>query len=474
MWRRTLLVAAALLYAQSVQAQVSSYPPAGGTGGPALPGHGPGLTPVTGMPTLPSVPPVPTLTPPAPVTAAPSGPNPGLGGAGYIPPPPMPVENTVAFDPDQAELRWQDNRWQLYSGTAFLKDFGRSESEGREVLRVVRELRLTTLTSVGTPRPVMEYWLSNGEAPHGHVAGLRAMPLDAAGLKADQVQGQWCVHDSTRILFNFGQQGDACRQALAAIQRYGFNQVAYVGQVAPVMLVFLNNPATATPATPPANANPNHVADARFPHAPGIPGPANQNPQGVQPQQPTQMPTLPSQPLNPQAGAPAQQPGAVAPAGLHLPGTEAADRVALDSRVLQVRHDGGDWKLAMGNHVIANFGSNQADAQLAQAALRYYRVTEQVFVGNPRPQFSYFLCNGEAPHGGSYAFNAISFRPEALSVRQLGSSYVLYDGTQVLMSFGDRMAEAQQALQAIQHYKFDRMSTFGRGDQSMMLLVRTN
>jgi hypothetical protein len=70
--------------------------------------------------------------------------------------------------------------------------------------------------------------------------------------------------------------------------------------------------------------------------------------------------------------------------------------------------------------------------------------------------------------------NAVTFRPESMSVRQLGTSYVLYDGTQVVMGFGDRVAEAQQALQAIQQYKFDRMATIGRGDQSMTLFARTN
>ena len=68
--------------------------------------------------------------------------------------------------------------------------------------------------------------------------------------------------------------------------------------------------------------------------------------------------------------------------------------------------------------------------------------------------------------------NAVTFRPETLSVRQIGKSYVLYDGSQIVMSFGDRMTEAQQALQAIQQHKFDRLTTFGRGDQSMMMFVR--
>jgi hypothetical protein len=467
MWRKTLLTAAVLLGAQSAYAQAPVYPPPGNFGG-ALPARGPA---VAGTPVVP---------PPAPITAAPSGPSPGVPGPAVAPAVGVGFETTTAFDPDQAELRWQDSRYQLWSGNTMLKDFGRYEAEGREVLRIVRQLRLNTLTTVGSPRPIMEYWLTNGEAPRGLIAGLRTLPIDTATLTAEQVQGQWCVHDSTRILFNFGQQGDACRQALASIQHYGFSQVGYVGQVAPVMLVFLANtpampvnPLMAAPGNPaaPPPANPSH-----FPHLFGNGQTQQTAAQQTQPAQPNAMPTVPAQPLNQQqpAGMPLQKPGGVAQASLRIPGTEALDRVAIDPRQVQVRHDGQDWKLAMGNHVIASFGPNQADAQLAQAALRYYGCTEQVFVGNPHPVMSYFLAHGQAPHGVGYMPNAVTFRPESMSVRQLGTSYVLYDGTQVIMGFGDRVAEAQQALQAIQQYKFDRMATIGRGDQSMTLFAKTN
>jgi hypothetical protein len=418
----------------------------------------------------------PFVAPSAPMTTPPVGPSPGVAGPTFPPPPNSGVETTTAFDPDQAELRWQDNRWQLVSGNIFLKDFGRYESEGREVLRVVRQLRLNTLTTVGAPRAIMEYWLANGVAPHGTVTGLRTLPLDASALTAEQVQGQWCIHDTNRILFNFGQQGDACRQALTDIQRYGFNQVGYVGQVAPVMLVFLANaapaPVAVTPVSPPPAANPNRFPDMRFPHMFGKPAQPNTN--GNDPAQPGAMPAVPAQSLNTPPGLPQQKPGGLTQTSLRIPGTEAADRIAIDPRQLQIRHEGNDWKVAMGNHIVANFGPNQADAQLAQAALRYYQCTEQVFIGNPRPMFSYFLSHGQAPHGVSYGMNAITFRPETLTVRDFHKSYVLYDGSQIVMSFGDRLNEAQQALQAIQQHKFDRLTIFGRGDQSMMLFASTN
>jgi hypothetical protein len=478
MWRRILLTAAALLCVQLARAQQPLYPqPAIGNSPafpnrPAMPGVN-GFTPTPGpggAPAMPGTSLGPTVTPPAPVMAPPSGANPGLPVPTAMPAAVPSLENTVAFDPDLVNLDWQNNRWQLVAGPVFIKDFGPYETQGRQVLRVVRDLRLNTLTTLGSPRPIMEYWLSNGEAPRGSVAGMHSLPIDTATLKAEQVQGQWCVHDASRILFNFGQQGDACRQALAVVQRYGFTEVAYVGQVTPVMLVFLANPAAPAPA-PPAAQSPNRIQ--RLFGASGQqtqPNAAAQQPQ----QQPGQMPAVPTQPLTTAQGTPPRTPGSILPASLRLPGSEAADRVAIDARQLQVRHEGGDWKLAMGNHIVATFGPNEGDARLAQAALRYYHCTEQVFVGNPRPMFSYFLSNSQAPHGSSYAINAIAFRPDSLQVRQMGTSYVLYDGTQILLSFGERATEAQQVLEAIQHYKFDRLASIGRGDQSMMLFVRAN
>src|SRR5947208_1861949 len=103
MWRRTLVTAAVLLAAQSAHAQAPGNPPPGNFGG-AFPARGAAFN---GMPTVP---------PPAPITTPPAGPNPGLPGPALPTPVGVGLETTTAFDPDQAELRWQDNRWQLASG----------------------------------------------------------------------------------------------------------------------------------------------------------------------------------------------------------------------------------------------------------------------------------------------------------------------------------------------------------------------
>src|SRR5437870_475377 len=79
--------------------------------------------------------------------------------------PAKPTENLVRFDPNQVDVQWVDNRWELVAGGKVLKEFGHKEMEARQALRIIRELGLTQLGTVGSPRPVLEYWLVNGNAP---------------------------------------------------------------------------------------------------------------------------------------------------------------------------------------------------------------------------------------------------------------------------------------------------------------------
>ena len=493
MWRTAVLTTAVLLSLQSVWGQTSSLPQSGPSmgGGSRFPEaaappyadnvRGPIADPTagSGMPSVPAFTPPPHYVAPLRLDNSPS-----LSRTPVQPPGP---ESTITFDTDQVELQWsqRENRWQLFAGAVFLKDFGRSDTEGREVLRLIRELRLNSLGTVGVPRPIMEYWLVNGEPPRGPVNGLRTLPLDTATLRVEQVQGHWCLRDNQRILFNFGQQAEAARRALAVLQLHGFTHVGYVGQVVPVMLVFLvetpsSGLAQASATTPAANTPKSLFSDLHFPRLFGSSSPQNPPP-GSTGAPPGPMPTVPATPLGPNGQRPS---GAIAPVSLSVPriGTgnngypalgSIGDRMAFDPRQVQVRHD-RDWTVALGNYVLASFGPSEGDARLAQAALRYYHCTEQVQVGRPRPVCSFFLANGQAPHGMMAGLNFLPFRSENIQVRQLGSSYVLYDGSQVVLSFGERLYEAEQMQQAIQHYHFDHLCRIGHGDRAMLFFVSTS
>ena len=171
----------------------------------------------------------PVISPPAAATRQSTKPNHQPAGTEAL------VENLTSFDYRQADIQWLDGRWQLRAGPVWLKDFGRQEADAREAMRLIRELKLTEFGSIGSPRPLLEYWLSGGQAPANALTGSRRTSFERDSLRVEQVQGQWCVRDARQALFSFGYREDEARQALAIIRKYGFDQVGYIGRPAPVM-----------------------------------------------------------------------------------------------------------------------------------------------------------------------------------------------------------------------------------------------
>jgi hypothetical protein len=436
MWRPFLLLTALLCGARLASAQATAAPQLTPTAGDAF-----------------SPPPAQTarMTPSVPAAAPVPEDSPVLG-----------PETLQSFDYSLAELQWSDRRWRLVAAGVLLKDFGRHETEAREALRLVRDLRLSQRGTVGTPRPVMEYWLADGRAPQGLLQGLHALPLDPASLRVEQVQGQWWVRDNNRTLFNFGSHVDEARQALAVLRHYDFTQVAAVGRPAPDMLVFLGDVNGLAPARslsafsrrtfPPAHETGPAVQQTAF-TAPA--------PDGAQ---------APRRPLGAAPGAPAA-PGL--PAGASAAPSLAdqladAERVTLDWQQAQVRQDDDGWKLIVGNLTLANFGPHDSDARLALQAVQFYRFTEHGALGRPRPLFSYFLTNGQAPHGYMFGLQHDPFHPATLTVRQSSDAWWLVDGARPVLNFGDHPDEARQALRLIQRYQFDTLCRIGHPDTGAM------
>jgi hypothetical protein len=380
-----------------------------------------------------------------------------------------PKENLAAFDPTQTEIRWINNRWQLLAGGVFIKEFGANEGDAREALRVIRDLHLSQRGTVGQPQPVMEYWLADGQPPQTAVAGLRLLPLDLNSLRVDSAQGQWYLRDANRVYFVFGSHGEEANQALDVIRRHGFNRVGYVGQPIPSLVYFLGTPQGPTQA--PTSAQPFSPSPNGFPGNPG---------------QPPQLGGIPStSPLGPNPiGLPASVMAGNAFAG-HQPGDfnsqvgdqlHQSDKVTFDPRQVQVRRDNQDWKLYYGPYMVANFGPNPMDARQALNILQSYHCNEQCLIGPPRqPTFSYFLSNGQAPRGTVYGMGGWEFRPEALALRQVGNEWVVCDGNQALIRFGDRVDDAKQMLQVIRQQQFDYIAHIGHGEApGLNILVRTH
>jgi hypothetical protein len=385
----------------------------------------------------------------------------------FAPPPVIRPEpqTLTSFDPGSVEVRWLDDRWQLLAGGVLFKDLGRRPADARQALEIIRALGLNQHGTVGTPQPIMEYWLANGQAPQALGTSRQLLPIDLDSLKVEQLEGQWCVHDARRLLFAFGAHEDEAKAAVDVIRRYGFTQVGYVGAPVPVMMYFLGGPAglgggrMAGPA-PLASRRVSHDKKAPVKLTDLRPQPL---PSGVDRRELVRL-------AGPITLATARQLSSVAPLALDLPGL--GDRVRFDPRELVVRCEDGDWRLCSGAYVLARFGPGQAEALQAREALRQYGCNEHCRVGRPQPVFSFFLANGEAPRGRLFGLTGTDFRPETLTVRRDGADwYVCADG-RTLLRAGAKEEDANKLLELIRRYKFDALLQVGGEASGMSILVR--
>src|SRR5262249_22155645 len=142
-------------------------------------------------------------------------------------------------------------RYQIWAGTQLLKDFGPLEREASEALRLIRNLNFSQYGTIAGATPPFEFWLSDGEGAKGGLVVKNVIPFNNRTLRIEQIVGAWMIRDDRQFLYNFGNAEDAARQALAIMQKYGFNQLGIVGVPKPAM-TYLTIDSNARGQQPPA------------------------------------------------------------------------------------------------------------------------------------------------------------------------------------------------------------------------------
>lgn len=399
-------------------------------------------------------------------------------------------ESLRFFDPESVRLVWSERRWQLRLGESVLKDFGRRESEGRLALRLIQSLHLNQQGTIGRPNPVMEYWLSDGQAPQGLTPDIHVLTLDPASLHVEQIQGQWCLRDDLHVLFNFGLRSRDAQLALQVVRRYGFTHVGAIGQGTPAMLIFLCNPNDAELCRHHAATRTARPLQAAGNATPGVRSPGQKvmlhsAAAGIGE---IVTPALP--PLRRPAHGPrsefVQTAGSAVPrqfwhqqkrfleATPLVPGLDdEAERVPFDWRRVRLHQINGSWALVAGEQTLAIIGPSDEDARLALNAVLYYHFTELCRIGKPS-LCSYFLVNGHAPRGLLAGVPIQPFQPDTLRVQAIGGRWGLFAGNQLLLSCDHRPEEARQLLEAIRQNGFDGLCRIGpTGASGMTFFVRS-
>lgn len=381
-------------------------------------------------------------------------------------------EATTRFDPQKLKLAWNQRRWQLVHDGHVLKDFGHAEQEARQALRLIHDLGLTEYATIGSPRPVMEYWLSDGEAPKGLVrGGLRALSIDLGTLSVEHAAGTWCVRERGRILFSFGNEADA-RHALAVIRKHRFGQVGLLGSGAPVMTIFFAQGDG-------VGGNGRHFGVTKFSRLAkgpdGSPRVEKPNkPTGLESVAPAVIPPVAAREPAPHRGGPQWrgEPHFGRPAATAV-APSADGRVGFDCRQVQLRHLQGNWKLMAGGQELASFGPNVQDARLLLSAVRYYRCTEQHRLGGAAAG-RWFVVGPSGPRGVMFGLTAVPIDPERLQVQNMGGQFTLCQEGKVVMPVGPQADDARALLEMIKRHGSDRLCRLGDvGEQGVALLLKS-
>lgn len=315
------------------------------------------------------------------------------------------------FDTSTLQLKGDRGQWQLWAGGLLLKDFGPAEADGREALRLFRELNVDAHGTVGG---VFDFWLSRGDAPFGIARQRQVINFDGPSLRTELVNGHWVLRDSRMILYNFGRSQEDALDALAVCRKYGFNQIGFIGGSTPSLKYLLRDVARRLPDN---NPPPKDVATVRM------------------------------------------QANEVMLAPLTLPGYgTVGDREPLDYRRLEVKRDGGEFVLVTGGKSLGRFGSSEREARALAHTLTEFRCTEICRIGDAR----FFLSNGRAPQGTTVGLAARTFRTDTLVVRQVNGVWGIADGLRMVVEVGSRQ-DADRALAAIREYRFDTVAAVGNG-----------
>ena len=335
-------------------------------------------------------------------------------------------ENLARLDGGSLTVRRMTNSWQIWAGTTVFRDFGGKGEDAAEAVRVMRELRPTDWTSIGSERPIVEYGLTNGKAFLPAFPPKLSLPIDIAGVRAEQVRGVWVLRDDANILLNFGTHRRDAEQAAAVCKRYGFNRLGSIGSPAPLMSFFFAQSGRTTPA-------------ATGPQA-------------------AQLMTL----------ANYAQEQNLQKTGIDVPGVGfMGERLVIDPRKLEIRKDkSNEWVVASGPDTIAKFGASEWSARDGLKLLQDMRVTEFCRVN---ADVSFFLVHGAPPARVPFAVQSYRFEVDTLRVKTADAgSVAVYEGNGRKLFNVANTEEGEHLIRLLKHYKFDQTCQLGLSSKTAL------
>ena len=154
------------------------------------------------------------------------------------------------------------------------------------------------------------------------------------------------------------------------------------------------------------------------------------------------------------------------------PAPAKEDCISFNPSRAQVKKVGKRWKIVDGRHMMFDFGSKSGEAKKSLSIIKHYKMNRSCFVGRPGPSFKYLLVGKQAPSGSMRGEDCIKFNPRNAKVVKAKGRWKIVDGSHWMFDFGNKKAEAVQALKYIKKYGFSYTCYVGRPKASFSYLRR--
>lgn len=384
--------------------------------------------------------------PPQPLPPSVLAPKPATPGPAEVPLPHAEIK--LALHAPDVSVKRVAGGWEVWAGTRPLRNLGDSETNARDVARVLRDLRPTEWVTIGATKPVVEYGLTNGRpavagaAPDPKAAGVTPaggfgpavastaakviQPIDLKTARAEAIRGTWTVRDDNNILFNFGLDKAGAEQTAAVIHKYGFNRVGVLGAPAQPVMSYLYVSTDAAPAR-----------------------------------------------VLPGAGVVNAQIDALTRTGIPIPGVGyTGEMVKIDPRKVEARKDGFEWVVAAGPEVLGRFGPTEWAAREAARTVQDAKYTEFCKMGGTA-NLTFFLRDGKAPTRAPLSAQGRGFDLTTLKVQPVNGKWAVTEGGRQLFEVGSA-AEGETVVRVLKAYGFDQLAhlTAGGPKGGIMFLVK--
>ena len=144
-------------------------------------------------------------------------------------------EDCVPINQNLLRIEKRNNLWLILSRSSHKALKTRPQAE--KMLHIFKHYGFTQQCFVGRPKPSMEYYLVNGNAPSGSMPGEDAININPMECELKRHGNRWIIMDGRSSILSIPNWEEGLH-ALSIIRRHQFTKICFVDRPNPIMVYF--------------------------------------------------------------------------------------------------------------------------------------------------------------------------------------------------------------------------------------------